>query len=410
MLLNKLWTSSNGGFGRLFLLFPYAFFSTRLLGYLKATGMLRMSVPVLAISPIFLLAALLVSYMNIRDIRIRTSDFLLFGSIVFLTIIVPFLVSSGSVFRYSQEYLEILFVLLVPTLAGYIYGSFVEKKSSLIILAISFLTVLVVIAVDLTQNRYGISVGRFGGSSVLALSDLLAASSLFAIYFLRSTGRFLLGITCLIFLIILASFTSVVIFASILFILLLSDMLRSAQRRRMRFSIIQAIFLSLTVFTIILNAERIGEIVAPFVDSFLLRLNSVIDLGDASAVTRIKLLNETTSVIIESPLIGKWGYYFRESGYTGYAHNILSWWADYGVMTFLAVLVMQAKYVYLSYKDFSKRSSSRRLGPVFLPLLFLFVASLVSRAHRFELVWFYIGLSFSLASQMNTEIGGESKQ
>lgn len=391
MLSKSANTSNSLVFGKLYILFPYSYLLTNLIGYLKAVRVFNIPVPVVAISPLFLFCAVLTSTVNLKRISLNKWDIVFMITLVFSVILIPFFACGADVLRFSDKYFEILLGILIPTSAGFVYASFIDRRRAINVFLISFLTVCVVFFIDLSQQRYGVLIGRFGGGAVLSLSDLVASSSLFAMFFVKAKEKASVVVITIVCLLLLNSFTTVVIYTGILLISILIKF-RKRQRRKRRFTFFGVVSILTLTFTSILFSKTLWGIIEPFALAIFVRATDVIHFSDGSAVARVATTRDAISVISENFFLGNWGYYFRETGFLGYAHNVLSWWADYGIMAILAVLALQIRKLLQSFKNF--RSNGLVLsGSIFLPMMFLVFVELLSRAHRFELIWFFVGIS-----------------
>ncbi|MGK0509508.1 MAG: hypothetical protein ACI9ZB_001582 [Moraxellaceae bacterium] len=101
--------------------------------------------------------------------------------------------------------------------------------------------------------------------------------------------------------------------------------------------------LILFMFSIIL-ASKFIEIPKDIMDN---RTFQIIDITKSSSyIARDELNDLAVSTIINNPLIGSYGYYLNIFGTGGYAHNILSAWADFGFFIFL-LIITTSLYMFL---------------------------------------------------------------
>ena len=78
------------------------------------------------------------------------------------------------------------------------------------------------------------------------------------------------------------------------------------------------------------------------------RASEVLDLGESTSWQgRLDLQSRALEVVRESPFLGEFGYHHRAGPLAGYAHNILSAWAGFGVVAFClyAGMIVYALFV-----------------------------------------------------------------
>ena len=123
-------------------------------------------------------------------------------------------------------------------------------------------------------------------------------------------------------------------------------------------------------------------------------------LQDSSLVKRNEQLFEGLNSIKQHFFLGKWLYYQSSYGSTGnYIHNILSWWAEYGLLTFLSIIGLLLIEFSRLFFDVFLRGRSSELGS--LSALAAVVLSItLSRSHQYFFLWFVVGfLSFSTINE-----------
>jgi O-antigen ligase len=110
----------------------------------------------------------------------------------------------------------------------------------------------------------------------------------------------------------------------------------------------------------------------------------------------------------EKPILGEFMYEFRVFGSTGsYMHNILSYWAEYGLISFLLIFVPYFIYFYKSYKYFrkydDKTSKALFFSGIYITLIVLF-----SRSYTHMIFWVYFALNMSYVLKFEREIKKET--
>jgi O-antigen ligase len=81
------------------------------------------------------------------------------------------------------------------------------------------------------------------------------------------------------------------------------------------------------------------------------RAAEILDLGTSTSWQgRREVLAIALDVIRKSPVLGEFGYHFREVGAGGYAHNALSAWTEFGVVGFVMFCALICYFTTLSLK------------------------------------------------------------
>ena len=132
-----------------------------------------------------------------------------------------------------------------------------------------------------------------------------------------------------------------------------------------------------------------------FVDTinrYLVRVHYVINLEDASLNERLIQFNEGFKVLKEKPILGEFMYEYRVFGTTGgYMHNILSYWAEYGLINFLLIFVPYFIFLFKSYKYFVKYDN-KILKALFFSGIYVTLILLFSRSYTHMIFWIHYGL------------------
>ena len=98
-------------------------------------------------------------------------------------------------------------------------------------------------------------------------------------------------------------------------------------------------------------------------------------------------------VIQNHPLVGDYGYYIDIYGIGSYAHNILSAWADFGILGFILFLGLSIYLLIFSLnKIIFKKSSDKKICLLFLFSITLILGYLTAKDYSFM----FFGLSLGL--------------
>ena len=152
-------------------------------------------------------------------------------------------------------------------------------------------------------------------------------------------------------------------------------------------------------YTLILSALILTIILLFKLDYFVqsFESNRTFDLLNLSNSTsyqgRKELGANAWQVIQDQPLLGQYGYYVDEFGIGGYAHNILSAWADFGILGFLLFLGVSIYILlYSMYKIIIKNSNNKIIHLLFLYSFSLFFAYLTAKDYSYMLFGLSLGL------------------
>lgn len=119
--------------------------------------------------------------------------------------------------------------------------------------------------------------------------------------------------------------------------------------------------------------------------------------SDPSFVGRLNYFKEGMEVISNNFIFGSYGYeILRDGDSGGYIHNLLSYWAAYGIayfLIFLFIIVLVFIYIFCNLKFF--RSNVYFHFPV-LMFVYAFFSSLISKAYVWPFLWFSLILVCSL--------------
>lgn len=95
------------------------------------------------------------------------------------------------------------------------------------------------------------------------------------------------------------------------------------------------------------------------------RAAEILDLSRSTSWQgRLEVQAIALDVIRKSPVLGEFGYHFREIGAGGYAHNALSAWAEFGLVGFVLFCVLIVYFTALSLKKLLSRDTATALWRV----------------------------------------------
>lgn len=117
--------------------------------------------------------------------------------------------------------------------------------------------------------------------------------------------------------------------------------------------------------------------------------------GGTSFEVRISLLREGLFDIMNHPIWGEPGIqYQRHKSYGYYIHNVLSYWRQFGILPFGAIIIV---LVFSGVKLFRSCAVPAHMAPLrrFAQSIFLFVgiSCIAARAFNWPHLWFFIGMS-----------------
>ncbi|PNR93177.1 hypothetical protein [Petrotoga sp. 9PWA.NaAc.5.4] len=140
------------------------------------------------------------------------------------------------------------------------------------------------------------------------------------------------------------------------------------------------------------------------INKYLIRIHYVINLEDASLNERLIQFKEGFKVLKEKPILGEFMYEYRVFGNTrGYMHNILSYWAEYGLVNFLLIFVPYFIYLFKSYKYFVKYDN-KILKALFFSGVYVTLIVLFSRSYGHMIFWIHYGLLMPSVLKFEREI------
>ena len=143
------------------------------------------------------------------------------------------------------------------------------------------------------------------------------------------------------------------------------------------------------------------------INNYLMRIHYVINLEDSSLNARLILFKEGFKVLKEKPILGEFMYEYRVFGTTGsYMHNMLSYWAEYGLINFLLIFVPYFFYLFRSYKYFVKYDD-KVLKALFFSGIYITLIILFSRSYVSMTFWVHYGLLMPSVLKFEREISNQ---
>lgn len=246
---------------------------------------------------------------------------------------------------------------------------------------------------------------------VLGISDHVAFLAI-VLFNLDDTkkSRYITLFISLLLLLFYSSFTSITFFI----VTILVNIVYSIYLKR---NIILKLFTTLVlivliicalVFYIQISKQPIqlqgNSVLIDTINRYLVRVHYVINLEDSSLNARLILFNEGFKVLKEKPILGEFMYEYRVFGNTGgYMHNILSYWAEYGLINFLLIFVPYFIFLFKSYKYFVKYDD-KILKALFFSGIYVTLILLFSRSYGYMLFWIHYGLLMPSVLKFEREI------
>ena len=234
---------------------------------------------------------------------------------------------------------------------------------------------------------------------VLGISDHVAFLAI-VLFNLDDTrkSRYITLFISLLLLLFYSSFTSITFFI----LTILVNIVYSIYLKR---NIILKIFTTLVLICLIICASVFyiqisnqpiqlqgNSVFINTINNYLMRVHYVINLEDGSLNKRLIQFNEGFKVLKEKPILGEFMYEYRVFRTTGsYMHNILSYWAEYGLINFLLIFVPYFIFLFKSYKYFVKYDD-KILKALFFSGIYVTLILLFSRSYVSMIFWIHYGL------------------
>lgn len=135
------------------------------------------------------------------------------------------------------------------------------------------------------------------------------------------------------------------------------------------------------------------------------RITELFNISDSSSFIAREQLNELAiKTIINKPILGDYGYYLLTYGMGSYAHNILSAWADFGLIGFLLFFGISSYFFIFSFYKLSKsKVPSYSIQLLFLFSVSLFIGYLFAKDYSYMFLGFTLGLYINV-TQSSQEV------
>ena len=249
---------------------------------------------------------------------------------------------------------------------------------------------------------------------VLSISDHVAFLAII-LFNLEDTkkSRYIPLLISLILLLFYSSFTSITFF---ILTILVNIVYSIYLKRNIILKIFTTFFLMCLivcalVFYIQISKKPIqlqgNSVIVNTINNYLVRIHYVINLEDASLNARLILFQEGFKILRDKPILGEFMYEYRVFGTTGsYMHNMLSYWAEYGLINFLLIFVPYFFYLFRSYKYFVKYDD-KVLKALFFSGIYITLIILFSRSYTHMIFWVHYGLLMSSVLKFEREISNQ---
>ena len=249
---------------------------------------------------------------------------------------------------------------------------------------------------------------------VLNISDLVAflATILFNLEETKKS-RYISLIFSFLLLLFYSSFTSITFF---IFTILVNIIYSIYLKRNIMLKIFTTLLLICLIVCALMFYIQISKkpiqlqgnsVIVNTINNYLIRIHYVINLEDASLNERLMQFQEGFKILREKPILGEFMYEYRIFGGSGgYMHNILSYWAEYGLINFLLIFVPYFFYLFRSYKYFVKYDD-KVLKALFFSGIYITLIILFSRSYTHMIFWVHYGLLMSSVLKFEREISNQ---
>ena len=249
---------------------------------------------------------------------------------------------------------------------------------------------------------------------VLGISDHVAFLAII-LFNLEETkkSRYIALIFSFLLLLFYSSFTSITFF---IFTILVNIIYSIYLKRNIILKIFTSLFLICLIVCVLMFYIQISKkpiqlqgnsVIVNTINNYLVRIHYVINLEDASLNARLILFQEGFKILRDKPILGEFMYEYRVFGTTGsYMHNMLSYWAEYGLINFLLIFVPYFFYLFRSYKYFVKYDD-KVLKALFFSGIYITLIILFSRSYTHMIFWVHYGLLMSSVLKFEREISNQ---
>lgn len=317
-----------------------------------------------------------------------------------IVMIIPLYNSLDIVIRSRNDYfVTVLYPILLFT-NGYVYSKFHRNSAncSIVIMFIIALTFGALI-ISRTAARTILGTEELRIRFAQGTSDSLILGLLLSVDRIKKVGlRFSLILLGLVLTITVASYASVFSFVMSLGVLLVVFFRIKNIKLSVKLSlksIIVVVIIGILFFVLLVLGfiDNIFSFITNAFNSAIRRTDAVLfKQTDRSLMEREILLSSGISQIQITPLLGKWKYYAYSTG--NYIHNFLSWFAEYGLFSFIYVICVVVFMIHESYRRL-RRSFSRNSG-MFLLALYIAFQVAFSRSYGYYDMWLAFGVFMGL--------------
>lgn len=249
---------------------------------------------------------------------------------------------------------------------------------------------------------------------VLGISDRVAFLAII-LFNLEETkkSRYIALIFSFLLLLFYSSFTSITFF---IFTILVNIIYSIYLKRNIILKIFTSLFLICLIVCVLMFYIQISKkpiqlqgnsVIVNTINNYLIRIHYVINLEDASLNERLMQFQEGFKILRVKPILGEFMYEYRVFGTTGsYMHNMLSYWAEYGLINFLLIFVPYFFYLFRSYKYFVKYDD-KVLKALFFSGIYITLIILFSRSYVSMTFWVHYGLLMPSVLKFEREISNQ---
>jgi len=249
---------------------------------------------------------------------------------------------------------------------------------------------------------------------VLGISDHVAFLAII-LFNLEETkkSRYIALIFSFLLLLFYSSFTSITFF---IFTILVNIIYSIYLKRNIILKIFTSLFLICLIVCVLMFYIQISKkpiqlqgnsVIVNTINNYLIRIHYVINLEDASLNERLMQFQEGFKILRVKPILGEFMYEYRVFGTTGsYMHNMLSYWAEYGLINFLLIFVPYFFYLFRSYKYFVKYDD-KVLKALFFSGIYITLIILFSRSYVSMTFWVHYGLLMPSVLKFEREISNQ---
>lgn len=363
------------------------------------------NIPVIGASKTTLMLIIIYCAFNVfnRNIKINKRNILLLISLIIMIVTIvtfPKTQTFSGLFVGDKYYTlknyctYFLTSTIIPSIALVIVGMEfkriiinIKKYKRVTLNLFMILTGLVIIVKFSHYNVSGMGILKDTGG-YLFISDAYAIISIIGIYI--SKHKKTLGLVSIFALYLIGSRSALLIFIVTLFIFYVIKY-KSWNLRVMILSFLA--IASLGGFLYITNSD--------LQNSEYIKSNRVLNVivnpsADASNIERKQISEMGKNVIKEHPINGKFFYEITDNDMLGkYIHNILSYWAEYGIFVFIIILG-------LSMKNILTIINLNNINIVMCVFIFIFLSAFLTRSYYTVFLWMALAVNTESIKSINS--------